>query len=69
MTTKAVARRDLDVAYVLAQDTLQLCRDVLTVEGDIHPMYTIVKLREILGMLETSTETAVETVEPEGVDD
>lgn len=40
--------RSLDVAYVQAQDTLQLVRQVLEESGDKLPVYTIVKLRQIL---------------------
>lgn len=56
MTTRAQAARaaqikntrSLDVAYVQAQDTLQLVRQVLEESGDKLPVYTIVKLRQIL---------------------
>jgi len=41
-------RQDLEVAYVLAQDTLELCRQVIAETGDKLPVYTLVKLKKIL---------------------
>jgi hypothetical protein len=41
-------RMDLSVAYVQAQDTLDLCRQVIAEMGDKLPVYTIVKLKQIL---------------------
>jgi hypothetical protein len=49
MTQRRSPRQDLDVAYVLAQETLQLCRQVIAESGDKLPVYTIVKLKQILG--------------------
>lgn len=49
MTQRRSPRQDLDVAYVLAQETLELCRQAIRETGDKLPVYTIVKLKQILG--------------------